>query len=172
MDAEPKEFLDTVVARLANDGFSVQRSVQAVPYTLDILASRSLEKKVMWGGTSIPWSEVVAVSLMEIRCPDDARNYSSFLAKYVLKNRHSLHTRWNDLTTVAVIVSSSFGNDTKQWVFETTPEYSEMWARAEFPVLVDLGNREIIYPRKGSPGNGPLFENLRYLSDEWFGFSA
>src|SRR5438094_10454667 len=83
--------------------------------------SRSLEKKVMWGGTSIPWSEVVAVSLMEIRCPDDARNYSSFLAKYVLKNRHSLHTRWNDLTTVAVIVSSSFGNDTKQWVFETTP---------------------------------------------------
>jgi len=167
---QPREFLDTVAGRLANDGFRVQRNVVAGPYSLDTLASRTGEKKVMWGGTPIAFSEAVAVSSVQVLGPDDVRNYSSFVAKYALEN-HSLHAHWTGLSTVAAVVSPSFGDDAKEWVSETTPEFSNLfWARAQFPVLVELDNREIIYPKRGPRNQGPLFENLRYLADEWFGF--
>jgi hypothetical protein len=167
---QPREFLDTVAGRLANDGFRVQRNVVAGPYALDSLASRVVEKKIVWGGTPIAYSEAVAVSSAQVLSPDDVRNYSSFFAKYALEN-HSLHAHWTSLSTVAALVSPSFTDDTKKWVSETTPEIHNLfWARLQFPVLVELDNREIIYPKRGPPNWGPICETLRYLADEWFLF--
>lgn len=121
-------------------------------------------------GAKPPWSNVVAVSSIKVPSPDVVRDYSSFVAKYALQNGKSLGAHRNDLTTVAVIVASSFGDDTKQWVSETSPSYGLMWDRAQFLVLVDLDGREITYYRKTPFRNGNLYQDLRNFSDKWFGF--
>jgi hypothetical protein len=119
-------------------------------------------------------SDVIGVSSFGAPSSDEVRAYSSFIAKYALENRKFFGARRNGLTTVAVIVSSAIRDETKRWVSETPPEYSVMWARAEFPVLVDLSDRQVTYYTK-SPlkfGIGRLYQSLRSLSDKWFGSQA
>src|SRR6266516_4464071 len=70
------------------------------------------------------------------------------------------------------MVSENFGDDTKQWVSETSPSFSEMWARTEFPVLVELSSRQITYYRKTPFRKYGLYQNLQKLSDKWFGFQV
>ncbi len=166
-----KELLDNVAARLAEDGFSVRRGIRADQYALDTLASRRITGTLKMGA-KVPWSNVVAVSSIEAPSPDAVRDYSSFVAKYALENRKSLGAHRNDLTTIAVIVSSSFRDDTKQWVRESSPSYSLMWDRVEFPVLVEFGSREITYYAKTPFRNGNLYQSLRSFSDKWFGPQA
>jgi hypothetical protein len=98
----------------------------------------------------VQWSNIVAVSLTEAPIPDVAREYSAFIAKYTYENRKSIGIPRNGQATIAAMVSSDFGVNTKRWVSETSPRYSSMWANSEFPVLVDLTTRVISYHR-GTP---------------------
>ena len=107
---------------------------------------------------------------MQRPSPDVAREYSSFVMKYVAKNRRSLHVRFNGLVSIAAMISSGFGDDTKQSIVETSPSYSETWARLEFPVLVDIGNHQIFYYQKPRGRQEWLCERARTLCDKWFGF--
>ena len=166
-----KQFLDLVASRLVNDGLSVQRGIRVDPYTFDTLASRTMTTTTFMD-IKILWTDIIAVSSVEVRSPDDARGYSSFVAKYALENRHTLGARRNGLSTIAVMVSESFGDDTKQWVSETSPSFSEMWARTEFPVLVELSSRQITCYRKTPFRKYGLYQNLQKLSDKWFGFQV
>ncbi len=166
-----KEFLDIVASRLANDGFSVKRDVPADPYSLDTLASRTIMGTTL-KDIKVQWSNIVAVSFIRAPSPDVARDYSAFIGKYAYENRKALSVPRNGQASIAVIVSSDFGVNTKRWVSETSPNFSWMWANSEFPVLVDLTSREISYYRGTPFRNYGLYESLRNFSDKWFGFQA
>lgn len=165
------ELLDTVSSRLASDGFSVQRGVRTEPYLLDIFASRVITGYTA-RGASAPWSNVVAVTSSVVPSPESTLGFSSFVAKYALENRKLLGLRRNDLTTIAVCISSAIGEETKKWLSETAPEYGIMWDRAEFPVLVDLISRTIIYYAKTPFHHMRLYPQLRAYSDKWFGLQT
>ncbi len=165
------EFLNTISSRLASDGFSIQRGVRAEPYVLDILASRVVAGYTS-RGASAPWSNVVAITSSGVLSPEGTRGFSSFVAKYALENRKSLGVRRNDLTTIAVCVSTAFGDETKKWVSETAPAYGIMWDRAEFPVLLDLTSRAVVYYKQTPFHHMVLYPQLRAFSDKWFGFQT
>lgn len=165
------EFLDTISSRLASDGFSVQRGIRAEPYALDIFASRVITGYTM-RGAGAPWSNVVAVSTSVALSPGNISGFSSFVAKYALENRKSLGFRRNDLTSIAVCVSSTVGDEIRKWVSETEPAYGIMWDRAEFPVLLDLANHAVIYYKNTPFRHIRLYPQLRAFSDKWFGFQT
>ncbi len=163
-----EEHLTKIALRLANDRFTVQRGVRADPYVLDILASQVRPPGGQYA--PIPWSTIVAVSSMNVSIAENVRDFSSFVAKYALDNRTSLGAFRMDMTTIAAVVASSFNDYTKEWVADTRPLGSLLKDRTEFPVLVELNSRSIIYYEKTPFRAGLLFRQLRKFCDKWFGF--
>jgi len=165
------EFLNKVASRLFDDGFSVQRNLQIGPYNLDVFATRPREQTV-YLDVKVPWFDIAAVTYMEMTSPSAVQDYLSYVSKYIVKNRHALGLRINGLITIAAIVSQRLGDETKLWISETPPPYSEWWARLGFPVLVELTDQQIFYYRKPRGRPEQLCNRARTLSDKWFSFQS
>jgi hypothetical protein len=167
---EAQFFLDAIAERLAGQGFSIQRRVTAGPYVFDTLASRVGSPAGPY--VPIPWSTLIAVSRVNVPDAESASAFSSFVAKYALDNRSSFGGYKMDMKTIAVMVSSAFSDETKKWVSEARPEGSTIKDRFEFPVLLEMSTRQIIYFRKTPFRAGLLYRQLRKLSDGWFSFQT
>lgn len=164
------DYFDKVAASLSSDGFTVQRDISANQYRFDIFAV-----KVIPMPRSPPYSYVVAVSQMAVGFPDTARDFSSFVMDYSIENRATLHegrpqVSQYGVTTLVAIVSDSFNEQVKSWIEQTRPPHGIMKGRTEFPVLVELGTKQIHYYTKTPFNAGLLYRKLRHMSDKYLGF--
>ena len=122
-------------------------------------------------GARVPLSKAVSVIWVDVPSITGVTAYSSFVADYVLQNRRSMGVRFNDLTTMPVIVSPSISDEVKQWVSEASPSYSNMWDRTTFPVLVDMTSQSVSYYTETPFRHRISYPELRAFSNKWFGFS-
>lgn len=163
------EFLNTIASRLINDGFSVQRDARTSVYTLNILASR-VKQGYTSRGAEITASKVVSVIAVDSPSANGVSAYSSFAGKFVLANLGQLAVRDTDLTTLPVMVSLSVPDDVKNWLYQALPDYSIMYDRTIFPVLVDMATRSISYSKQTPFEHRTYYPELRSFSEKWFGF--
>ena len=169
IDDDLAGFLNTVASRLISDDFSVQRDVRTPHYAFNILASRVVAGYTS-RGAEIPASKVVSVIEADTPSVNGVSAYSSFMSMYVLDNLGPLAVRYNDLTTLPVMVSSSTPDNVKKWLNEALPDYSIIYDRTIFPVLVDIEARTVTYSKQTPFEHRTSYPELRSFSDKWFGF--
>lgn len=167
------DYLNGLAERLRRDGFKLQ---QAIPtpsqYKLEIVAS---DTKLSTFSNS--WCHAILVTTSDSPSIDSVSQFSDYGWGFSMANKTRLvvgelktaQVARVRLVAIPTVVSSSFGNDVKEWIVSTSPPHHG-GDQFQFPVLLAVGEKKIYYSQKSSMFGKAYIKGVREFVQTHLGF--
>src|SRR5690242_17084106 len=102
------QYVESVASRLSKAGFALRRGVQSDKYLFDVVVLPP-PPQVYRGYTR---NELVVVAgRLDLVSSEQAADFSSFVMKYVLDNKHEFGVGGGDLCTISIMVAEVFNDE-------------------------------------------------------------
>ena len=164
------DFLNGLSERLRKEGLKLHDIPAALQYKLEIVAS---DTQLSTFRNS--WCHVIMVTTSDSPSMDYVKQFSDYgwnfsqINKFRLVDAKPSQVPRVRMVAIPTVVSSSFGNDLKEWIVNTSPPHHG-GDQFQFPVLLSLDEKRIYYSQKGSIFGAGYIKGVREFVQRNVGF--